>query len=118
MQTKQQAFEKLEKAQFRASFYLSKKDRQYIEEKGMDVIRHHAEDFVRNKLSAKEPANDCRQTPMSGHPVFKAMHGCACCCRGCLHQWYNVPIGVPLSKDQQKRIVDFLMFWIEAKTKH
>ena len=34
----------------------------------------HAEDFVREKLAPAEPRNDGRQTPMRGHPVFKAMH--------------------------------------------
>ena len=81
----------------------------------MDVIRSHAEDFVRKKLAPAFPDKDGKQTPMSGHPVFKAMHGCACCCRGCLNKWYNVPVGAELTEDQQKRIVNLLMAWIEEK---
>ena len=42
-----------------------------FEEKGLDVMRRHAADFVRQKLAPAEPANDGRQTPMHGHPVFK-----------------------------------------------
>lgn len=56
-----------------------------------------------------------KQTPTRGHPVFIAQHACACCCRGCLEKWYHVPQGVELTDDQQKRIVDFLMAWIEKE---
>ena len=62
------------------------------------------------------PVNDGKQTPMRGHPVFKAMHATACCCRGCLNKWYRVPLGIPLSADLQTRIVNFLIAWIERQT--
>jgi len=113
MQSKQDALYKLSKSKFRSSFKLNNKDIEYINEKGLDVIRRHALDFVSQKLAPAYPENDGKQTPMRGHPVFKAMHACACCCRGCLEKWYKVPQGVPLSEDQQIRIVDFLMAWIE-----
>lgn len=113
MQTREQALEKLKSSKFRSSFRLSVKDREYIAEKGMDVIRSHAADFVRARLAPAWPENDGKQTPMSGHPAFKAMHACACCCRGCLNKWYRVPKGVPLTEGQQERIVNLLMAWIE-----
>ena len=81
----------------------------------MDVIRSHAEDFVRERLAPAEPENDGRQTPMRGHPVFIAQHATACCCRGCLHKWYRVPEHVQLSETQQKKIVGLLMAWIEKE---
>lgn len=112
MQTKEEAFKKLERSKFRSGFHLTEKDRNYIREKGMDVIRSHTEDFVRIKLAPAFPEKDGKQTPMHGHPVFKAMHGCACCCRGCLEKWYRVPQGIPLTENQQQRIVNFLMAWI------
>ena len=115
MQTIDTALAKLNKSKFRSSFHLSEQDKAYIEKKGIDVIRSHAEDFVRKKLAPALPGNDGKQTPMSGHPVFKAMHGCACCCRGCLNKWYNVPVGIELTEDQQRRIVNLLMAWIEEK---
>lgn len=108
-----EALDRLEKSKFRAGFRLTKKEREYLSEKGMDVIRRHAEDFVRQKLAPAEPDNDGRQTPMRGHPVFKAMHGTACCCRGCLNKWYKVPLHQELSSVQQKKIVNLLMAWIE-----
>ena len=113
MQTREQALEKLKSSKFRSSFRLGAKDREYIAEKGMDVIRSHAADFVRARLAPAWPENDGKQTPMSGHPAFKAMHACACCCRGCLNKWYRVPKGVPLTEGQQERIVNLLMAWIE-----
>ncbi len=115
MQTREEAFEKLKKSEFRAKFHLDQKDRAYIEEKGMDTIRMHAADFIRTRLAPAEIPNDGKQTPWRGHPVFKAQHACACCCRGCLNKWYRVPAGTQLSENQQKRIVDFLMAWIEKE---
>ena len=113
MQSLESALSKLEKSKFRSSFYLTKKELAYIDEKGIDVIRSHAEDFVKTKLAPAEPINDGKQTPMHGHPVFKAMHATACCCRGCLEKWYKVPKGVPLTELQQQKIVNLLMAWIE-----
>ncbi len=78
-------------------------------------MRKHAEDFVRQKLAPADPVNDGKQTPMHGHPVFKAMHATACCCRGCLNKWYRVPLNVPLSDLQQEKIVRLLMAWIERQ---
>lgn len=113
MQTKEEALKKLERSEFRRSFRLDEKDKKYISEKGMDVIRNHADRFVRERLAPANPANDGKQTPYRGHPVFKAQHACACCCRGCLHKWYRIDENRPLTEDQINRIVDFLMFWIE-----
>ncbi|MBO4794107.1 MAG: DUF4186 domain-containing protein, partial [Deltaproteobacteria bacterium] len=109
----EQAFEKLGRSKFRSSFHLTKKEQLYLEEKGMDVMRKHAEDFVRQKLAPAEPVNDGKQTPMHGHPVFKAMHATACCCRGCLNKWYRVPLHQELTESQQQRIVNLLMVWID-----
>lgn len=108
-----EALSKLERSKFRAGFRLTKKEREYLSEKGTDVMRRHAEDFVRQKLAPAEPDNDGKQTPMHGHPVFKAMHGTACCCRGCLNKWYKVPLHQELSPAQQEKIVNLLMAWIE-----
>ncbi len=116
MQTIDQALIKLEHSGFRSSFHLTKKEQTYLEEKGMEVMRRHAEDFVRQKLAPAEPVNDGKQTPMSGHPVFKAMHGTACCCRGCLYKWYRVPLHRELTESEQLKIVNLLMAWIERNS--
>lgn len=116
-QTIDQALAKLQTSKFRASFHLRKQERDYVREKGMDVIRHHAQDFVRERLAPAEPYHDGKQTPMKGHPVFIAQHASACCCRNCLNKWYKVPKHVPLSQVQQEKIVNLLCAWIEKDMK-
>lgn len=106
---------KLKKSDFRARFHLTEKDRAYIAEKGMDTVRKHAEEFVRTRLAPAYPPNDGKQTPMRGHPVFIAQHACACCCRGCLEKWYRVPQGKELTENQQEKIVNLLMVWINGE---
>ena len=106
------AFVRLAKSNFRSRFHLSEADRLYIAEKGMSTIRGHCEDFIRTRLAPANPPNDGRQTPMRGHPVFKAQHACACCCRDCLAKWWKVPCGVAIPAVRQQGIVDFLMAWI------
>lgn len=115
MQSIDEALNKLEHSKFRSSFHLTKKEREYLKEKGMDVMESHARDFVRTKLSAADPVNDGKQTPMKGHPVFKAMHATACCCRGCMNKWYKVPLHQELSEVQQEKIVHLLMAWIKRQ---
>ena len=50
MQTIDEALNKLKKSDFRSRFHLKQKDIDYINEKGMNKIRSHAEDFVRTRL--------------------------------------------------------------------
>ena len=109
------SFMKLARSKFRSRFHLSAADRAYVAEKGVDTIRRHAEDFIRSRLAPAHPAGDGRQTPMRGHPVFKAQHACACCCRGCLAKWWKVPDGTEIPTERQIKIVDFLMAWIEME---
>jgi len=115
MQTIDQALEKLNKSDFRAKFHLDEKEKEYVRAKGLDEIRAHAAAFVAERLAPADIPNDGRQTPMRGHPVFKAQHACACCCRGCLYKWYRVKPGIPLTEDQQRRLVNLLMAWIERE---
>ncbi|MBR2067360.1 MAG: DUF4186 domain-containing protein, partial [Solobacterium sp.] len=93
----------------------SQKEKEYIKEKGMAVIEQHAYDFVEKRISSSYIENDGKQTPMKGHPVFKAMHACACCCRGCLEKWYRVPRNIELNEIQKKKIVNLLLAWIEKE---
>ena len=115
MQTKEEALNRLSRSAFRRRFRLDAADRAYIEAKGWETVRKHTADFVRTKLAPAYPVNDGKQTPMRGHPAFRAMHGCACCCRDCLNKWYRVPKGVPLSESQQERITALLMYWMHAQ---
>ena len=115
MQTINDALNKLSKSKFRSRFKLSKKDVAYINEKGIEKIREHAYDFIKKRLAPINIPNDGAQTPTSGHPVFKAQHACACCCRGCLNKWYGVQKNIELSDIQIEKIVKLLMAWIEKE---
>ena len=78
MQTVDEALDKLSRSRFRSSFHLRKAQTAYIDEKGMDTVKRHCEDFIAKRLAPAHPENDGRQTPMKGHPVFIAQHACAC----------------------------------------
>ena len=108
-------FARLSRSDFRNRFHLSAKDKAYVVEKGMETIRSHARDFVEKRLSAENPENDGKQTPMKGHPVFIAQHAAACCCRSCLEKWHNIPSGKVLTEGERSYIVDVLMDWIERE---
>ena len=112
-----EALRRLKASDFRAKFHLSENDKKYVRDKGIEVIRKHCADFIRDRLAPAMIANDGKQTPMRGHPVFVAQHACACCCRGCLNKWYNVPMYVELTARQQEKIVNLLMAWIEREMK-
>ena len=110
-------FSRLSASGFRSRFTLSDEEKNYAVQKGMDTMRIHAEDFVLKRLSQENPEKDGRQTPMKGHPVFKAQHATACCCRSCLEKWHNIPSGKVLTVSEQKYITDILMYWIEEQLK-
>lgn len=105
----------MSRSKFRSSFHLNGKDKAYVKKNGMETIRSHAADFIRTRLAPAVIPNDGKQTPMKGHPVFKAQHACACCCCGCLNKWYKVPKDKELSESQQEKIVNLLMSWIEKE---
>ena len=108
-------FERLSKSTFRSRFHLSKKDKEYIAEKGLATIRKHAEDFVAKRLAPAVIPNDGKQTPMRGHPVFIAQHATGCCCRGCFFKWHHIPAGRQLTGEEQQYAVAVLMAWIEKQ---
>lgn len=108
-------FARLGKSEFRSRFHLTTKDIDYITEKGLELIRSHARDFVAQKLAPENPLKDGKQTPMKGHPVFIAQHATACCCRGCLEKWHGIPSGKVLSSSEQQYIVSVLMDWIRRE---
>ena len=103
---------KLSYSKFRSSFHLTEKDKAYLNENGESIIRSHADDFIRKRIAPKNPHNDGRQTPMSGHPAFKAMHATACCCRGCLEKWHKIPQNRELSEKEINTLVELIMSWI------
>ncbi len=110
-------FNRLSKSKFRSGFHLNDKDKEYINDKGIDTIRSHARDFIKKRLSPSEIPNDGKQTPMKGHPVFIAQHATATCCRGCLEKWHSIPKGRDLTDEEQEYIVSIIMEWINRQMK-
>ena len=107
-------FDKLAGSAFRSRFRLNIKDRGYLTERGIDVVRSHARDFIAKRLAPAEPANDGRQTPMRGHPVFVAQHATATCCRSCLAKWHAIPAGRELTPDEQAHVVSAIERWLAS----
>ncbi|MFZ0482505.1 MAG: DUF4186 domain-containing protein [Desulfobacterales bacterium] len=107
-----QALASLKKSTFRSKFELSSKDRQYIQDKGIDTIRQHAIDFIKTRVAPQSPKNDGKQTPMKGHPVFIAQHATATCCRGCIQKWHGIKKGRALSDQEIQFLVELIMGWI------
>ncbi|MGK9175319.1 DUF4186 domain-containing protein [Yokenella regensburgei] len=105
-------FARLARSTFRSRFRLGIKERQYCLDKGAPVIAQHAADFVARRLAPALLANDGKQTPMRGHPVFIAQHATATCCRGCLAKWHNIPAGIALSDTQQQYVVEVIYQWL------
>ena len=74
--------------------------------------------FVRDRLAPATPANDGRQTPMRGHPVFIAQHATATCCRTCLQINHGIAKGHELSPRERAYVVDVICRWIEIEAEH
>ena len=105
----------LSKSKFRSSFALKKKDIEYINSKGIEVIKSHAYDFINQRLRPEVILNDGKQTPMRGHPVFIAQHATATCCRGCLYKWHKIKQNKQLSEQEVEYVVNIIMKWIEKQ---
>ena len=81
----------------------------------LDTIRQHAADFIAKREAPAYIANDGKQTPMRGHPVFIAQHATATCCRECIRKWHKMQPGKELSQVQQDYLVDVIMTWIQKE---
>lgn len=106
---------RLRQSPFRRRFRIDGHDLALVHRKGIEVIRQHAEEFVHGRLSSSEPKNDGRQTPMKGHPVFKAQHATATCCRKCLAKWHGVARGRKLTDTEVNYIIRLIIGWIELQ---
>ncbi len=103
----------LQRSSFRARFGLGKRDRLYIQKKGMSTIREHAVDLIRSRIAPAFPKNDGKQTPMRNHPVFIAQHATGTCCRKCLQKWHGIEKGRVLTDSEVDFVVTLIMRWIE-----
>lgn len=117
MRNKEEILYKLSLSKFRSSFHLKKTDMEYINKKGMPIIKEHAHDFINKRLKDPSKVNDGKQTPMKGHPVFIAQHATATCCRGCLEKWHHINKDGVLSDGEVDYIVNIIMKWIYKQYK-
>jgi hypothetical protein len=101
---------------FRAKFHLRARERAYVELRGMGTVREHAHDFIAQRLAPAQPLNDGKQTPWGGHPVFRAQHATATCCRSCLLKAHEIPRGRALSAGEQDYVVDVICRWVERES--
>lgn len=108
---------KLNNSKFRARFCLPPKELNYLKEKGFEIIKNHAYDFIKKNLAPANPKNDGKQTPMKNHPVFIAQHATATCCRGCMEKWWHIKQNKELSKIEIDFAVDLIMAWLKNEIK-
>ena len=108
-------FAALKRSTFRARFRLKGADATYLRDKGVDAVIEHAAKFIDDRLAPAHPANDGKQTPWRGHPVFVAQHATATCCRGCLAKWHGIAKGHELSPDERRHVLSVLRRWLEGQ---
>lgn len=108
-------FAALAQSDFRRKFRLRDSDLDYLRDKGLPLVMRHAADFIAKRLAPAVIANDGKQTPMRGHPVFVAQHATACCCRGCLEQWHDIPPGRELTPEEVEHVLATLERWLSAQ---
>ena len=111
-------FRRLAQSSFRSKFKLTQADCAYIEAKGPETIKSHAADFIATRIAPADPRNDGKQTPMRGHPVFKAQHATATCCRGCIAKLHGIEKGRELSPAEQQYLVGVIMAWLDRQIKN
>ncbi len=107
--------QRFQHSKFRQKFCLTDQDKAYVLRLGLKKIEDHAYDFIRQRLAPAFPARDGKQTPFQGHPVFKAQHATATCCRGCLAKWHHIPPGHALTTAQITYVVEWIMLWITTQ---
>ena len=105
-------FAQLAQSGFRARFKLRGKELSYFRRHGIDKVLEHAADFIAKRLAPARPANDGKQTPMRGHPVFLAQHATGTCCRGCLKKWHYIEKGIELSDEDRRYVLSVIEKWL------
>ena len=81
----------------------------------LELLKKNAMKEQANNVFEIYIANDGKQTPMRGHPVFIAQHATATCCRECIRKWHKMQLGKKLSQVQRDYLVDVIMTWIQKE---
>ena len=109
-------FRRLGRSRFRSGFKLDSKEALYLEQQGLPALLLHGRDFLEKRLAPALPANDGKQTPWGGHPVFRAQHATATCCRSCLLKWHGIPKKKKLTEQELDYILRVIERWLSAQS--
>jgi len=105
-------FKKLSGSRFRSNFKLNYREARYLRQKGLQTILEHGRGFLQKRLAPALPANDGEQTRRGGHPVFRAQHATATCCRNCLLKWHGISKEKKLSDEELDYILRVIERWL------
>ncbi len=108
-------FTRLSRSRFRSGFSLSAEETLYLKQKGLPTVLSHGRDFLLKRLAPALPPNDGKQTPWGGHPVFRAQHATATCCRNCLLKWHRIPKERELTEQEIDYILLVIKRWLSAQ---
>lgn len=109
-------FKRLGRSRFRSGFRLNAKETLYLRQKGLPEVLSHGRDFLLKRLAPALPPNDGKQTPWGGHPVFRAQHATATCCRSCLLEWHGIPKKKKLAEREIDYILQVIEMWLSAQS--
>jgi hypothetical protein len=112
----EELFDRLARSAFRRKFKLGERELRYVAEKGMPAVTAHAREIIAKRLAPAFPANDGKQTPYRGHPVFIAQHATGTCCRSCLEKWHQLPRARVLTPSEQDRVVKVIEAWLRRES--
>ncbi|MCC7300199.1 MAG: DUF4186 family protein [Verrucomicrobia bacterium] len=90
-------------------------EKEYVQSRGIDILRLHATDFVNKRIAPAAPKNDGRQTPLKGHPVFIAQHATGTSDRIKLEKFHGIRTGIELSEKEVAYIVSVILRWIQEQ---
>jgi hypothetical protein len=105
----------LARSRFRTSFSLSAEENAQLADTAPETLRRQARRIIAGRLAPARPANDGRQTPYRGHPVFVAQHATATCCRRCAAKWHGIEAGKVMSDEEVMATVDVICSWLELR---
>ncbi|MDE0292243.1 MAG: DUF4186 domain-containing protein [Candidatus Dadabacteria bacterium] len=109
-------FRRLSRSRFRSGVRLNAKETSYLRQKGLPEVLSHGRDFLEKRLAPALPPNDGKQTPWGGHPVFRAQHATATCCRSCLLKWHGIPKKRKLTEQEIDYILLVIETWLSAQS--
>jgi hypothetical protein len=90
-------------------------EKEYVQSRGIDILRLHATDFVNKRLAPADPKNDGRQTPLKGHPVFIAQHATGTSDRTKLEKFHGIKTGIELTEKEVAYVVSVILRWIQEQ---